>query len=95
MSFNETHSLLGAEKLINHLKKHNVPIAVATSSAMPIFEIKTKNHKNLFSQFSHIVTGGSDSEVKQGKPAPDIFLVCASRFPEKPSPSEVIIFLSI
>lgn len=34
-----------------------------------------------------------DPEVKHGKPAPDCFLVAASRFPHQPKPEQVIIFL--
>lgn len=82
----------GAERLITHLKKNNIPIAVATSSDSKGFEKKTKKHQNLFSQFHHIVIGSSDPEVKNGKPAPDVFLVCASRFPGKPSPDECLVF---
>lgn len=62
---------------------------MATSSGQQSFEVKTKRHQSLFDMFHHIVVGSSDPEVKNGKPAPDIFLVCASRFPEKPSPDQV------
>lgn len=67
-------------------------MAVATSSTKDSFDLKTEIHKDLFSLFNHIVTGGTDPEVKNGKPAPDIFLVAASRFPEKPPPRDCLVF---
>ena len=85
-----TTFLLGVEKLITHLHKNHVPIAIATSSSTEAIHAKTKNLGYIFDLFDHITSGSSDPEVKRGKPAPDIFLVCASRFPEEPLPCEVI-----
>nr|XP_022913162.1 pseudouridine-5'-phosphatase-like [Onthophagus taurus] len=82
----------GVEKLINHLYSNNVPIALATSSSDFTKEIKTRNYPNLFNKFNHEVMGSTDLEVKQGKPNPDIFLVCASRFPDNPKPSKCLVF---
>lgn len=84
----------GAENLIKHLHKHKVPIALATSSSADSTVMKTQDHKCLFSLFHHKVTGGSDPEVKNGKPHPDIFLICASRFPDTPNPEQVNHFRS-
>lgn len=81
--------VLGAERLVRHLHEHNIPIALATSSGTDSVEVKTKNHQEVFNLFHHKVMGSSDAEVKEGKPAPDIFLVAASRFPDKPSPDQV------
>ncbi|XP_066150625.1 pseudouridine-5'-phosphatase-like [Euwallacea fornicatus] len=81
----------GVERLVKHLAKNNVSIAVATSSSKQALAIKTKNHQHLFKLFHHIVCGTTDPDVKNGKPAPDIFLVCASRFEDKPDPSKCLV----
>lgn len=80
----------GVEHLIQHLHLNRVPIAVATSSSQEAYNLKTQRHRHIFDLFDHVVTGASDPDIKRGKPAPDIFLACASRFAEPtPHPSKV------
>lgn len=88
----ECQLMPGAERLVRHLHQHQIPIALATSSGADSVEVKTKNHRELFELFGHKVMGSSDAEVKEGKPAPDIFLVAASRFPDRPDPSQCLVF---
>jgi len=63
-------------------------MAVATGSSASAFQLKTTKHTQVFGLFDHIVCG-SDPDVKRGKPAPDCFLVAASRFKDEPSPEKV------
>lgn len=65
----------GADRLVRHLHKHKVPIAIATGSSLEYVKIKTRNHQEFIKLFLHLVSGSDDPEVKQGKPAPDVFLV--------------------
>ncbi|KAG5668498.1 hypothetical protein PVAND_016437 [Polypedilum vanderplanki] len=82
----------GADRLIRHLFNNKIPICIATSSSREAFMVKTMNHKELFKKFNHIVMGASDCEVKNGKPAPDIFLIAAKRFDDCPKNENCLVF---
>lgn len=81
----------GVEKVIKHLHQHRIPMAIATSSALQSFQVKTSKHQKIIELFNHVVCG-DDPEVRKSKPYPDEYLVCASRFPKKPSPGECLVF---
>nr|KAJ3418419.1 glutathione synthase [Polyrhizophydium stewartii] len=69
--------LPGVMRLVSHLKKHGIPIAVATSSFRDAFELKSKNNQDLFKLFDGNIVVGNDPRVVKGKPAPDIFQAAA------------------
>jgi pseudouridine-5'-monophosphatase len=72
----------GAKRLTEHLSRHRVPQAVASSSHRRDFELKITEHRDWFRSFQCVVLG-DDAAVKHGKPAPDIFLVAAERLQAK------------
>ncbi|PPQ95313.1 hypothetical protein CVT26_008158 [Gymnopilus dilepis] len=73
--------LPGVHKLVHHLKKHNIAMAVATSSRRRNFELKTAHLQDVFSCFDSKIVCGDDQQYKmKGKPAPDIFIITAATF---------------
>lgn len=90
--FNNINLMDGAERLLRHLHQTKVPFCLATSSGREMAELKIANYPELFSLFSHRVMGASDPEVKNGKPAPDIFLIAARRFKDRPEPGKCLVF---
>ena len=67
-----------------------IPLAVATGSARSAYELKVSRYPQLAACFSHVVCA-DDPELKNGKPAPDVYLLAASRFSSPPqSPDKVL-----
>ncbi|RKZ84687.1 MAG: HAD family hydrolase [Candidatus Parabeggiatoa sp. nov. 1] len=85
--FPSAQPLPGAVRLIQHFKQQGIPQALATSSTQHTFHLKTTHHKDWFSLFDVIFTGEA---VKQGKPAPDIFLAAAQAL--QGSPPNCLVF---
>ncbi|XP_047987687.1 pseudouridine-5'-phosphatase-like isoform X1 [Leguminivora glycinivorella] len=90
--FPKVQLMPGAQRLVEHLHSKGVPIALATSSAQDSVDLKMKNFQELLGLFHHLTMGSTDPEVTKGKPDPAIFLVCASRFPDKPKPEDCLVF---
>uniref|UniRef100_A0A915PCX7 Uncharacterized protein n=1 Tax=Setaria digitata TaxID=48799 RepID=A0A915PCX7_9BILA len=83
----------GALRLVQHLCKHNVPIALCTGSNSFEFNAKMKNHQELLDMFPVRVLIGDDLSIKRSKPAPDAFFATMDRFPQKPDASaNVLVF---
>lgn len=78
----------GAEALVQALSARGVPLAVATSSRIQLFRLKSEPHA-WFHHFSAVVCG-DDPAVKAFKPAPDIFLTAAARLGIPPSQCVVV-----
>ncbi|KAH9823550.1 HAD-like domain-containing protein [Melampsora americana] len=70
----------GAERLVEHLYKNKIPMAIATGSIRQNFNLKTSNLKHFFSKFGQNVICGDSIEMKRGKPNPDPFLLAAKKF---------------
>ena len=73
----ECRPLPGAEKLVRHFHRHDIPIAIATSSSRELYEVKVRHHHSWIDLFEVVVTSDNPA-VSHGKPSPDIFLAAAS-----------------
>jgi len=84
--------LPGVERLLRHLHHSGVKIAVATSSARDIMEMKTKaKHSEIFGLFHHIVTG-CDAELVKSKPDPQIYDLARQRFGDGAEAGQCLVF---
>lgn len=73
--------LPGAVELVGALNRANVRIGVASSSILPWVEACLER-LGLLNSFESITTG---TDVEQGKPAPDIYLLAAERLGVDPA----------
>jgi len=74
-AFTKVQPLPGVLKLVKHLEKHNVPMAIATGSMKKNFLIKSAHLSHLFDPFNGKVLCGDDPRLEgKGKPDPTIFI---------------------
>lgn len=78
------HEMTGADVLTSQLHAQGVRMAITTSSSSVQVEKKKLNHQALFDRMEMVVCG-DDSEVHNGKPAPDMYLLTARRMGINPS----------
>ena len=72
----------GAHRLLWHLHKHSIPVALATSTSRATLGAKMAGHGNLQSIFACVSCG---DEVQNGKPAPDSFKEAAKKLGLEPT----------
>lgn len=82
--------LPGIKQIMLYLKQIGMKIAAATSTSYQMFERKLKNYPEIRKLFDVIVCGDNPN-VKQGKPAPDVFIYAAHLLGESDM-SKTIIF---
>lgn len=90
--------LPGTKRLVQHLSKHKIPMAICTGCTEDTFGYKTKSFGDFFklgNYFHHFVIAGSDPEVGPvlNKPNPQPYKVCMKRFEiENLDPKQVLAF---
>ncbi len=72
----------GAHRLLWHLHRHGIPVALATSTSRATFGAKMAGQGDLESVFACVSCG---DEVQNGKPAPDCFKAAAKKLKLEPT----------
>ncbi|CAF0916171.1 unnamed protein product [Rotaria sp. Silwood1] len=91
-AFPSAELLPGAERLIEHLAAHDIPMAIGTGSSYDLFMLKTSGHRELFKLFDPVICTDA-TEIRLTKPEPDVFLACAEKFQNPPlSMSQCLVF---
>lgn len=84
--FRKADPMPGAKELIERLTAQRNPLAIATSSDQKLWQVKSERHAWLRA-IPIVVTG---DQVKNGKPAPDLFLTAAERLQAEPQHCTVL-----
>lgn len=81
-AFANVPALPGVERLVAHLVKHNIPMAIATGSKLSSYHLKTSKLPHIFLPFAgRIMTGDNPILAGKAKPNPRIFLEAAKFLP--------------
>lgn len=79
----------GVERLVRHLAKYCVGLALITSSPRSAYEKKIRGREEFFNLFEHVLCS---DEYNRHKPEPDCYLIAMSMFCDKPSPDCCLAF---
>ncbi|XP_054157277.1 pseudouridine-5'-phosphatase-like [Oppia nitens] len=77
----------GVDRLVGHLRRHGIPMAVATGNSSRHMAKVAARFGDYFHRgvnFDHLVCGWDDPDVIRKKPEPDVYYVCAKRFQTQP-----------
>lgn len=85
----QVEACAGAPELVQQLAVAGIPMAIATSSRQASVDKKRKNHGKMFQHLPTIVCGDHPA-VKNGKPAPDIYLEAARQLGVDPKECLVV-----
>ena len=84
----------GVERLVKHLHKHSIPMAVASGTVGLYYQAAIKHFGDFFPKhFEHAVCAWDDAGVARKKPAPDTYFVAAERFARKPENMAAVLVL--
>lgn len=78
----------GASELVQalaNMPSPPLPMAIATSSRYAGVQKKKVRHQHSIFQYIDVVVAGDDPSIRQGKPAPDIYIEAAKRLNVHPS----------
>ena len=78
----------GVMNLINEFQKRGVRMCIATASTEKSFNKKVSGHPEMIQKMDHVFTG---DHVKNGKPAPDLFLMALHKW-DGIKPEEALVF---